>query len=97
MHFLELEIGVFLLTESLIFMFLLQFSASIYLIHPPKIRLVSTVSNQIKVVVFMCTTLGTRLIFTKKSNIGKWFFDICNAVIAQCCQKLDVTLVDKVI
>ena len=27
--------------------------------------------------------LGTSFIFTKESNVAKWFFDICNAEIAQ--------------
>ena len=48
-----------------------------------------SLSNQIYLVTFMCLTLDTSFIFTKK-NIAKWFFDISNIEIAQCCQKLDV-------
>ena len=47
----------------------------------------------------MFTTFGTRFIFNciKKSNAAKCFFDTCKTVIAQCCQKLDVILVNKLI
>ena len=31
-------------------------------------------------------TVDKSFIFTKKSNVGKWFFDIFNAEIAQCRQ-----------
>ena len=48
-------------------------------------------------VAFVCTTLGTRFIFTKKSNTVKGFFDICNAEIAQCRKKLDAILVNEMI
>ena len=67
---------------------------SIYLIHPSKISLVAIVSNQIQNVALMCPTLCTRSI-SPKSKHWKCFFNICKAVIAQCCQKLDITLVDK--
>ena len=46
-----------------------------------------TESNQIRVV-FMCTTFGTSFIFTKKSNVAKSFFDICNAELAQTLNRL---------
>ena len=52
-------------------------------------------SNQIYLVTFMCLTVDTSFIFTKKSNVAKCFFDICNAEMAQWCQKLDVILVIK--
>ena len=32
---------------------------------------------------FMCTTVDTSFVFTKKSNVAKYFFDICNAEMAQ--------------
>ena len=51
-----------------------------------------TASNQIRVVAFMSTTLDTSFIFTKKSNVAKWFFDICNDNIEQSCQKLNYIL-----
>jgi hypothetical protein len=41
-----------------------------------------TVSNQIYLVTFMCLTVNTSFIFTKKSNVAKCFFDICNAEMA---------------
>ena len=43
--------------------------------------------NQIYLVTFMCLKVDTSFIFTKKSNVAKCFFDICNAEMAQCCQK----------
>ena len=49
--------------------------------------------NQIRVVTFMCTTFGTTFIFTKTSNVAKWFFDICNAVLT----KIGRHFVNKVI
>ena len=49
--------------------------------------------NQIYLVTFMCLTVDTGFIFTKKSNVAKWFFDICNAEIVQCRQNLDVILI----
>ena len=51
--------------------------------------------NQIYLVTFMCLTVDTSFVFTKKSNVAKWFFDIFNAEIAQCRQKLDIILVTK--
>ena len=40
--------------------------------------------NQIYIVTFMCLTVDASFIFTKrKSNVAKWFFDICNAEMAQ--------------
>ena len=45
----------------------------------------------------MCLTVDASFIFTKKSNVAKWFFDIFNAEIAQCRQKLDVILGTKVV
>ena len=36
-------------------------------------------SNQIYLVTFMCP----HFIFTEKSNVAKWFFDVCNAEMAQ--------------
>ena len=30
----------------------------------------------------LCTTFDRRLIFTRKSNVAKYFFDVCNAEIA---------------
>ena len=53
-------------------------------------------SNQIYFMTLMSLTVDTRFIFTKKSNVAKWFFDISNAEIAQCHQNLDVNLVIKV-
>ena len=53
--------------------------------------------NQIYLVTFMCLTVDTSFIFTKKSNVAKWFVDIFNAEIAQFCQKLDVILGTKVV
>ena len=44
-------------------------------------------SNQIYLVTFMCLTVDTSFIFTKKSIVAKWFFDICKAEMAQCRQK----------
>ena len=35
--------------------------------------------NQIYLVTFMCRTVDTNFIFTKKSDVTKCFFDICNA------------------
>ena len=35
--------------------------------------------------------------YKKISNVAKLSFDICNTEIAQCCQKLDLILVNKVI
>ena len=52
----------------------------------PKV-LTNIVGNQIYLVTFMCLTVDTSFIFTKKSNVAKWFFDICNAVMAQWRQK----------
>ena len=54
----------------------------------PSIYQVITCSNQIHFVAFMCTTFDTSFIFAK--NVAKCFFDICNAEIAQCGQKLGV-------
>ena len=42
-------------------------------------------------------TVDTSFILSKKSNVAKWFFDIFNAEIAQCRQKLDVILETKVV
>ena len=51
-------------------------------------RYISPVTNQIYLVTFMCLTVDTSFIFTKKkSNVAKCFFDICNAEMAQCRQK----------
>ena len=33
------------------------------------------------------STTGNQIYFTKKSNVAKWFFDICKCEIAQWCQK----------
>ena len=45
--------------------------------------------NQITVVAFQhVCTFGARFIFTKKSNVAKYFFDICNAEIAQSLSSL---------
>ena len=48
--------------------------------------------NQIYLVKFMCLTVDTRFIFTKKilQNVS---FYISNTEIAQCCQQLDTILV----
>ena len=54
-------------------------------------------NNQIYLVTFMCLTVDTSFIFTKKSNVAKCFFDIFNTEIAQCRQKLDVILGTKVV
>ena len=48
-------------------------------------------SNQIFLVTFMLS-VDTSFIFTKKSNVATWFFDVSNAKVVQCCQKLDVIL-----
>ena len=53
--------------------------------------------NQIYLVTFMCLTVDTNFIFTKKSSVAKWFVDIFNAEIAQCRQKLDIILGTKVV
>ena len=45
-------------------------------------------SNQIYLVSFMCLTFDTTFIFTKKSNVRKCFFDICNAEMAQSLSSL---------
>ena len=45
----------------------------------------------------MSLKVDTSFIFTKKSNVAKWFFDIFNAEIVQGCQKLDVILGTKVV
>jgi hypothetical protein len=42
---------------------------------------------QIYLVTFMCLTVDTSFIFTKKTNVAKCFFDICNAEMAQWRQK----------
>ena len=42
---------------------------------------------QIRIVAFMCTTVDTSFIFTKKSNVVKCYFDICNAEMVQWRQK----------
>ena len=47
----------------------------------------ATVLNQIYLVTSMCLTVDTSFIFTKKSNVAKWFFVICNAEMAQWLQK----------
>ena len=44
----------------------------------------------------MCLTVDTNFIFTKKSNVAKYFFDISNAEISQVRQKLDVILDYKI-
>ena len=54
-------------------------------------------SNQIYLMTFMCLTVDTSFIFTKKSNVANCFFDIFNTEIAQCRQKLDVILGTKVV
>ena len=45
------------------------------------------VSNQIRVVALNVPQL-TSFIFTKKSNLAKWLFDICNAEMAQSLSSL---------
>ena len=40
-------------------------------------------SNQIYLVTFMCLTVDTSFIFTKKSDVAQWFFEIFNAEMAQ--------------
>ena len=47
------------------------------------LRISELYSNQIYLMMFMCLTVDTSLIFTKKSNFAKWFFDICNLEMAQ--------------
>ena len=34
----------------------------------------------------MCLTVDTSFTFTKKSNVAKCFFDICNSEMAQCTE-----------
>ena len=46
-------------------------------------------SNQIYFVTFMCITVDTSFIFTKKSNVAKCDFDICNAEMAHI-KNLDI-------
>ena len=55
-----------------------------------------THGNQIHLVTLR-PTVDTSFIFTKKSNVAKSFFDIFNAEIAQCRQKIDVILGTKVV
>ena len=46
------------------------------------------VSNQITVVAFQPVQLAQAFIFTKKSNVEKCFFDICNTEMAQSLSSL---------
>ena len=55
------------------------------------------VSNQIYLVTLRPTQLTQASFLQKKSNVAKCFFDIFNAEIAQCRQKLDVILGTKVV
>ena len=86
MHFLEKQLskyvfdwivlisnGFFSFDRIINFTFLLQFSVSIYLIHPPKIRLVSTMSKQIIVVAFTCTHLAQGYFFPKNQTLHNGF------------------------
>ena len=54
-------------------------------------------SNQIYLVTLRPTQLTQASFLQKKSNVAKCFFDIFNAEIAQCRQKLDVILGTKVV
>ena len=55
-------------------------------------------SNQVLIVEFMCTTVDTSFVFTKKNQaLQNVFLISVYAEIAQCSQKLDVILVNKVI
>ena len=53
--------------------------------------------NQIYLVTLTYGQLTQASFLQKKSNVAKWFFDIFNAEIAQCRQKLDVILGTKVV
>ena len=44
--------------------------------------------NQIYLATLMCLTVDTSFIFTKKSNVEKKKFDICNAEMAQSLSSL---------
>ena len=59
--------------------------------------IISSESNQIYLVTLRNTQLKQASFLQKKKNVAKWFFDIFNAEIAQCRQKLDVILGTKVV
>jgi hypothetical protein len=48
----------------------------------------SPLSNQIRVVAFNVPQLTQASFLQKKSNIAKWFFDICNTEMAQSLSSL---------
>ena len=54
-------------------------------------------SNQIRVLAFICTSVDTSFISTKKSNLAKQFFDICNAEMAQSLSSLQKSEFTKLI
>ena len=66
-------------------------NSSFFLLHSCMIANISTnhktkacpAANQIYLVTFMCLTVDTSFIFTKRSNVAKMFFDICNTEMAQ--------------
>ena len=57
----------------------------------------ATAGNQIYLVTLRPTQLTQASFLQKKSKVAKWFFDIFNAEIARCCQKLDIILGTKVV
>jgi hypothetical protein len=50
--------------------------------------ILSIISNKIRVVAFNVPQLTQASFFAKKSNLAKWFFDICNAEMAQSLSSL---------
>ena len=48
-----------------------------------RIKLEVSDSNQVRIVAFNVPQLTQASFLQKKSNVAKWFFDICNAEMAQ--------------
>ena len=64
-------------------------------VHAKGIKTVHAEGNQIYSVTLRPTQLRQASFLQKKSNVAKWFFDICNAEIAQCRQKICVIFIIK--
>ena len=73
------------------------FQGSVTLKHQKRMVETRPGSNQIYLVTLRPTQLTQASFLQKKMNVAKCFFDIFNAEIAQCRQKLDVIFGTKVV